>query len=721
VPTIRASMELFDNFSQKMDMVNRAAEQGIAIMSRLQSTMQTNVKLNVDTSGLEALQPTVDPAIQQEQLNAAMMKTKILEEQLRKATANTEAAREKAKATAQQTVLIEEKLRAAVNQTVAANERVKEAVERTKIAEEKLKHAIEANRQQQERFNQSVHSGKGEVDSLASSVMAIAGAYLSINSAVDFVGYADQLLSTNTRLALVNDGLRTQAELQRQVMDAANRTRGSYEATADMVAKLGMFTDGIFKDNDGMLSFAERFNKVLVAGGAGTVERDIATLQMSQALASGRLQGDELRSISEAAPLLLKVLADGMGVARGELKQLGADGELTAEVIVKAFEKQGQAIDDLFEKMPMTSGQAVTLMKTQFAEWVSSLMVVDGPLQKVTDTIERLAAWMDTADGKEFFNELAQGIAIIANGFSFAADLIMNNMDAVQAVLIATGIVLAALGVQWLATWAVAAWPVLAVIGAIAGLLFILDKLGISAGDVIGYVTGIFYGWFAFVWNNIAYLYNAFLAFAEFFANVFIDPEYAVRKLFYDLTKNVVDYFSNMINAIIGGLNWLIAKINEISGKDISLIASVDASAIEKLKPKTDAAVFDFSKYRMEMKDLTASFATGYNKGAGVFDRAAAALSNIEGLGMGGSDTLKRVDEVGKINDTVDISSEDLKVMRDLAEMKSIQNFVTLTPTVNVTTGPIAKEVDVDEVIRRIGDTMEQEIESSADGVYGDN
>jgi hypothetical protein len=83
-----------------------------------------------------------------------------------------------------------------------------------------------------------------------------------------------------------------------------------------------------------------------------------------------------------------------------------------------------------------------------------------------------------------------------------------------------------------------------------------------------------------------------------------------------------------------------------------------------------------------------------------------------------GAPNINKVNEVGKINDTVDISSEDLKVMRDLAEMKAIQNFVTLTPTVEVTTGPITKEADVDEVIRRIQGAMETEMESSAKGLF---
>lgn len=717
MPSIKASMELFDNFSKRLSTVNQGIEHTLQLMDRLHAAMQTNVKINVDTKGLEKINPapTVDPALQQEKLNAAIMKTKLLEEQLRRSTENTEAARERARAAAQRTLVIEEKLRG----------------------------AIEANRQKQEQFNQKIRQGNSDAGDMASTIKGMLATYLTIAGAQKFLQLGDEVIGANTRLGLVNDGLQTQLELQQKVLEVANDTRASYLATADLISKLGMFTEGVFDGNEDMLQFAERFNKLLVASGANAVSREIAILQMSQALGSGRLQGDELRSISEAAPLLLKTLADGMGVARGELKQLGSEGKLTADVIVKAFENQGQEIDELFAKMPMTFGAATTIMQNKVIEWIDILTGVEGPFRTVTELVQDLTAWMDSADGEKFFREMAKGITIFSDAVAATTRFVVDNMDVVQAVLIATGLVVTGLTIQWIAMWVAAAWPVLAVVGAIALVIYTLDQLGLMGDSVIGYLAGSFYYLFAFINNHVALVYNIFAALAEFMINGFIDPVYAVEKLFYDLAVSFWEYMYSMtkgaeefagsfmgvvleaVNGIISGLNWLLEAISEIPGVEkINSLKLFDTDNVNAMSdgiknmmdaieaPTSDKNVLTIR--RMEQMDLKNSFDKGYNAGNGLFD-----VSGLGALGLNGNiENIDRVGSVGSIDDTVDISSEDLKIMRDLAEMKAIQNFVTLTPTVQVTTGPISKDVDVDEVIRRIEDVMDEEIESSAQGVY---
>lgn len=717
MPSIKASMELFDNFSRRLSTVNQGIEHTLQLMDRLHAGMQTNVKINVDTKGLEKLNPapTVDPALQQEKLNAAILKTKLLEEQLRRSTENTEAARERARAAAQRTLVIEEKLRG----------------------------AIEANRHKQEQFNQKIRQGNNDAGDMANTIKGMLATYLTIAGTQKFLELGDNIIGANTRLGLVNDGLQTQLELQQKVLKVANDTRASYLATADLISKLGMFTEGVFDDNTEMIKFAERFNKLLVASGTNAVSREIATLQMSQALGSGRLQGDELRSISEAAPLLLKTLADGMGVARGELKQLGADGKLTAEVIVKAFENQGQEIDELFNKMPMTFGSAVTIMQNKVIEWIDILTGVEGPFRTVTELVQDLTVWMDSADGERFFREMARGISIFADAVAATTRFVVDNMDMVQAVLVATGLVVAGLTIKWIAMWVAAAWPVLAVVGAIAGVIYALDQMGLVGDSVIGFLVGSFYYLFAFIHNRVALVYNIFAALAEFMINGFIDPIYAVEKLFYDLAVSFWDYLYSMtrgvedfagsfvkvvlngINEVIKGLNWLIEAISNIPGvDDIPQAKLIDTdnvhAASDGIKrmmdslqaPTTDKNVLTIR--RMEQMDLKGAYDKGYGAGAGVLEQAMSAMGGLNG----DIANVDRVGSVGSIDDTVDISSEDLKIMRDLAEMKAIQNFVTLTPTVQVTTGPISKDVDVDEVIRRIEDVMDEEIESSAQGVY---
>jgi tape measure domain-containing protein len=650
-------------------------------------------------------------------------------------------------------------MQSATDRNVNIDKTLAAAKQRIAAAEVDIQQSINQANAAQQRFNNSVQSGHKAVQDNERSFSKMGASVVVLNQALELFQkiagglnrartLGDDVQSTNVRLAMINDSLRTQAQLQQQVLDVANKTRGSYMATADMVSKLGMFTEGVFKNNDGMLSFAERFNKLLVAGGANKASRDIATMQMTQALGSGVLQGDELRSISEAAPLLLKTLADGMGVARGQLKKMGADGKLTADVIVKAFEKQSKQIDTIFEKMPMTFGGAMTLMQNKAIQWIGTLNGASGPLQKITQLVQKLTTWTDSKDGQKFFNDLSIGIMIFANAVAFVGNFVMNHMDLIQSILVATGIVLAALGVQMLITWIAAAWPVLLVIAAIAGVIYVLQKFGVTGQQMVGYVVGAFYYLYAVIYNQVAGLWNIIATFAEFLINVFIDPIYAIQKLIYDLDmvfyqvmydmlKGAEDFSGGFmktilhgINKVLGGFNWLTEKVNGIFGTDFGQAKLLDENNIHAVsdsvksvmamleKPTSTKDVVHIS--RMQEMDLKGSFDKGYGAGAGIINQAADAL---KGLQMPGGDiaNIGKVGSVGKIEDTVDISSEDLKVMRDLAEMKSIQNFVTLTPTVQVTTGPISKEVDVDEVIHQIKNTMETEIESSAKGSYDMN
>ena len=300
------------------------------------------------------------------------------------------------------------------------------------------------------------------------------------------------------------------------------------------------------------------------------------------------------------------------------------------------------------------------------------------------------------------------------------------------------------------AAWLAINWPILLIGAAIAGLVYLLMSFGVTADQIVGTVSGAFMALVGYIYNNIAYLWNVFASFAEFLINVFIDPTYAVQKLFYDLVMAFGGHMLTMVrsaeefaggfmktilgavNKVLEGINWLIDALNLLPGFDIKKMELFDENNVHAVsdgitgllnkleKPVSSKAVISIG--RMQEKNLKNEFDYGYGAGAGL-------VNSLSGFKMPGADqsildkwnqdaTIKRVDEVGKIDDKVDISSEDLKIMRDLAEMKNIQNFVTLTPTVQVTTGDIHQDVDVDDMIRRIEDVMEQEITNSAEGVY---
>lgn len=628
-------------------------------------------------------------------------------------------------------------LQSTTNSNIQVDKMLSVAKQQLASAETEINAAIEKSTKQQNKFNASVSASKFSFDKLVGSIFAVNEVleltqqiWNGISSAME---RADNILSANTRLSFVNDGLQTQAQLQDRILASANKTMASYQDTVDTIAKLGLYAPGIFTTNDRLVNFAETLNKLFVASGSGTVERQIALLQLGQALSSGLLQGDELRSISEAAPLFMDQLAKGMEVARGELKQLGSEGKLTADVVVKAIEKQVDEIDKLYKHMPLTFGGAVTIMGNQLDAWIGKMYEADGPLRDLTALIQNLITWLNSERGTTLFNAMTLGLNtvvmllnLLGTVIGTVVNLIIDYWPEITAILIALGSYylpmlitrltalippIVAASKAFVTGFLMAHWPLLLIMGAVFLLIFVLRKLGVSTDQIIGFVTGIFNVFFAAIHNGIGFVWNNILAFAEFLANIFIDPVYAIQKLFYDMLKNVSSYFGNWANSVVDVLNWLISKINEVTGSTIQIIAKQDSSWIEKFKPESNKAVKDLSKYQMQQKDLGAAYKAGFQWGSSAMERISG--SNLGNLGLGGN--IDKVGEVGKIRDTVDISSEDLRLMRELSEMNAIQNFVSLTPTVHVTgDNHFSNGYDIDTVIARINQGLEEEIASSA-------
>ncbi|APB77379.1 flagella biosynthesis chaperone FliJ [Paenibacillus polymyxa] len=326
----------------------------------------------------------------------------------------------------------------------------------------------------------------------------------------------------------------------------------------------------------------------------------------------------------------------------------------------------------------------------------------------------------------QFFGSIQAGMSMIAQVTSSVVQFLINNWDLVKNTLLVLGVVAAAVAVGFAVDWIIAVWPLALIVAGIIAIITILNKFGISTGQVVAFVVGVFYAMFAQLNNWIAGFWNVILDFVEFFANIFIDPVYAIKKLFYDLWNDIGKYFVDLINKMVDGLNWLIEKTNSITGSTISAIQYMKMEDGPQ-KPTTDKDVLDFSKYRMQSMDVLKAF----NSGKTAANDLTKSISNFSLKGTaqpytvpkmpkqnGNIGNVGKVGKVGKIEDKVDISSEDLKVMRDIAEMKSIQNFVTLTPTVQVKTGDINNGADVDTIIKKIGDHLEEQFVSTAQGVY---
>jgi len=298
-----------------------------------------------------------------------------------------------------------------------------------------------------------------------------------------------------------------------------------------------------------------------------------------------------------------------------------------------------------------------------------------------------------------------------ATAVSWIAQVVVDNWPTVSAILTAIAIVLLAQA----AAWALANAPLIMMIALVALLISAAMDAGVTIEDVVGFVGGLLGGLYAFGYNLIADIWNFIATFAEFFANVFVDPIGSIERLFLGLADSVLGVLETIANAIdaVFGSSLSDAVGNWRSGLQAKIEASYGENAVR----------YD----RMEKID-TASTAAAWSTGAkGIANNLSQITGKLDSLtsswdvsrstGTINGGDLDSVGSVGKIDSDVNIADEDLKFLRDVAEMRYVQNFVTLTPTVAMD-AQISERVDLDDVVSAIERKLEGEFIAAAEGVY---
>lgn len=263
-----------------------------------------------------------------------------------------------------------------------------------------------------------------------SSLGIAAVATASVVAAKKISRITDQYTLMNSRIALMNDGMQTDKQLLDKISASANRARGSYHDMADTVSKLGILAKDAFNSNDEMIFFAEQMNKQFKIGGASIQEQTAAMYQLTQAMASGRLQGDEFRSIMENAPMLAQAIADEMGVTIGELRELSSEGAITAEVIKNAMVSSAEKTNEQFAKIPMTFEDTMTLLGNTTAK----------AFEPVLDVIGKITTSSEFQNGIDLMTSTIQGFAAvsyvaiegIAGAFSLVGSVVTGVAELIQ-------------------------------------------------------------------------------------------------------------------------------------------------------------------------------------------------------------------------------------------------------------------------------------------------
>lgn len=566
--------------------------------------------------------------------------------------------------------------------------------------------------------NQTRRTG-GAAESMKSKFMHAAAAVGAALSIKNIIGLADAMTQTEARLNLITGDLEKTAALQDQIMASANRSRASYQSTADAVAKMGIMAKDAFNNTDELVAFTELINKQFTIAGASVAGQEAAMLQLTQAMASGVLRGEELNSIFEQAPTIIQTIADHLGVSVGEIRAMAAEGQITAQVVKEAMLGSAKEINDQFNDMPYTFAQVWTMMQ-------NILLEAFGPL-----------------------------IQVIGAG----AQWIYENWAAIEPVLVgvatAVAILTAAYLVHTAATW-------LQVEANRALIISLLSNPILWIAVAIGILVGMIYKWIQSVgglrnaWNlcTLALIVGWNTVKLAFFAGVYWVMDLvaklqlcwqkagvAIANFMGNMKVSVLTILQNMINGAIDLINKFIGLLNKLPGVNIEAIEHVTfaATAAAENEAAKAARAEELANFEAELAAAKAgrdahidSLKTELNSSVSALQsanaqmKAEAAANNaaeqmaLDGIGQDLSGPGGIKDSAGSAAASLKETTEDLKYMRDLAEQEAINRFTTAEVKIDMSgmTNRIDSDMDLDGVLNTLTEGFAEALEVAAEGVH---
>lgn len=741
--SISASVELYDRMSAPLMSIMNAMNMTISSMRDMQSTMGTDM----DTSSLDAATQAANQA------QAAM-------EALNQAVDNMDVSA----------------ANAAYNQlssTVASTERY-----------------IRDNADAQGNLNQQIQAGVNTSNELVDTVKRLALAYLSMQSVQKVLDVSDELTMTTARLDQMNqafneiNGTATETDtIVKQIYASAQNARGSFGDMAAVVAKFGNNARDAFASQDEVIAFANLIQKQMTIAGASTQEASNAMLQLSQALGSGVLRGDELNSIFEQAPNLIQSIADYLDVPIGKIREMAQDGQLTADTVKAAIFSSAEDINAKFEAMPMTWGQVWTSFQN------SALMAFQPVLDKVNELAnnDQFQGFVENAIGLlaqlavyvlDFFNTLASIGAFISDNWSIIAPIVYGVIAALIAYAAISGIVAAVNGVMALsasvhaaaeamqagATFTATAaqyglnaalmacpltWIILLIIAVIAAIFAVCNA--------IAKMTGVANSGFGVITGGINVVIQFFKNLGLSVANIALGIGNAIAALasnmmtaFHNAICNVQSWFYNLLSTALTVIEGICAALNKLpfvefdysgissAADDYASKAAEAAGNKEDYKSIGDAFNEGMSTFDTFQDGWAAdAFNAGASWGDGVADKVSGMFSmdNIDLTGgvdtsmlsndfannaaQTAANTADTADSAGRIADSVDISKENLKYLRDIAETEAINRFTTAEIEVTMNNNnTVSSDMDIDGMVDHLSAGVLEAMEQAAEGVH---
>jgi tape measure domain-containing protein len=320
---------------------------------------------------------------------------------------------------------------------------------------------------------------QGQLTVLRNIAGAVLGGSLIGGLARDLGETADSYANLAARIKIATGEGAAFDSTFRDVFEVAQRTGTAVEDVGALVVKLSQAGRELNLTSTDALRLAESVAQATQLSGASAQEAAAAVTQFSQAIASGRLQGDELRSLLENSPRLARALADGLGVAVGQLKELGAAGSLTSAQVVAALQGQSAALQREFDSLPLTVGRALTNLSSAWTQYVGQADAASGASKTAAAAIGALAANLDTVAGLLFgLGKSAAAYAALRLAESFIATA-TATAAATAATVANTGATVANTAAQ--AANAAATGGTVAAAGRLAGVLSTLKTFSFLA------------------------------------------------------------------------------------------------------------------------------------------------------------------------------------------------------------------------------------------------
>lgn len=626
------------------------------------------------------------------------------------------------------------------------------------------------------RVNKQFRDGENILDRMSRTIRRIGAAYFGIMGVRAVLDTSDTITSAENRLNAQNgnNGQLTQ-ESMNKIYAASMRSRSGYTDMLSNVGKSMTLASGAFGGNiDNAIKFQEIMSKAYTVGGASAAEQSSSMYQLIQALGSGVLQGDELRSVREGAPMAYKAIeefAQGVFNTETSLKELASQGVITSDIVVAAIMNMEKGADNINDKFANTA--------TTFAQaWV---MIKNMAVQAFKPVLQMLNDALNTDMGQAVLNGIGQALLLLSNIILFVGNALGNlftwisdNWNWISKLLLSLAVILGTvllgalilnlmtvgglikkfivLGIKGAMSWLTISLPLTIVLALLAAVVIALIWVSDSFEDACGIIVGVIMSALAFVWNLIVGIVNAIIQFLWAF---FVEGWIGVIEWILNVFNGGFNSFGDGVKNLLGNIISWFLSLGQVVTKIIDAIFGTNwTGGLESLKDnvlkwgKNEEAI-TLKRDGAEVLNRW-SYSDAYNTGYDWGKDAGGWISDKVGSLFNFDDTLNQdkwklndmydqsainddianglktlgniEDDTKGIKDSIDLSNDDMEYLRRVAEMEWRNEFTTAEIRVDMTNNnTVASDRDLDGMVAYLSDTLREELTAISNGVHIDD